>query len=158
MLSKLTVTGACLLLLVGSAQALEGELEWSQEEVAKVARQLDDAAAALIKAADIERGPQPGINLEARNYLLMEDMRALKRFTERLATRLEQGQDREQTAPLFDRIENLTARARTSFNRASLLQGSREQVQAAREIANQLRRYYGRPVLPPIAGGPIEQP
>jgi hypothetical protein len=158
MLSKTTVLGAGLLLLVGTAQALEGDADWNQEEVTKAARQLDGTVAGLIAGANLERGPSPGVTIEAKNYLLMEDMKALKRYTGRLAKRLEEGQDREQTAPLFDRIENLTARARASFNYSTLLQGAREQVEEARQVANQLRRYYGKPALPPITEGPIKQP
>jgi flagellin-specific chaperone FliS len=74
-----------------------------------------------------------------------------------LARRLAEGQDREQTAVLFDRVENVVQRAVVNQRSAQVLENAQDDIDKARDILNQLRVYYERPTVPPVAAEPTEE-
>jgi ATP-dependent Lon protease len=153
-LSTITVVVAGWLVLTGTVRALEDELAWSQEEVAKVAAQFEEAVTGLNSRAKMGRDVQATLTQDARDYLLQEDLKTLQRYAGTLARRLEAGQDREQTAPLFERVEAIVQRAAVKNRAASLLENAQDDIDKARDVLNQLRRYYGKPTVPPVATEP----
>jgi hypothetical protein len=151
------VAAAGLLVLAGPAPALETDLSWNQEEVAKVAAQFHEAVNGLVARARMGRDVQTTINQGARDFLLQEDLSTLQRVSAALARRLGEGQDREQTTVLFDRVENVVQRAVVQQRSAQVLENAQDEISKARDVLNQLRLYYGRPTVPPVAAEPAKE-
>ena len=79
---------------------------WVQERVTQLAEELDERTAELISAAKLlERTDD-----DAETYLLVEDLRRLKRATARLARDLGAGKERISTAPLMLRVIEIVRR------------------------------------------------
>jgi hypothetical protein len=156
-ISGITIAAAALLVLAGPAPALEQDLAWNQEEVAKVAEQFYEAVSGLVLRARMGRNVQTTLAQGNRDFLLQEDLSALQRVSAALARRLAQGHDREQTEVLFDRVENVVQRAVVNQRSAQVLENAQSDIDEARGILNQLRLYYGKPAVPPVAAPPSEE-
>lgn len=156
-ISGIMVAAAGLLVLAGPAPALETDLAWNQEEVAKVAAQFNEAVNGLVSRAKMGRNVQTTLAQGNRDFLLQEDLSTLQRVSAALARRLGEGQDREQTAVLFERVENVVQRAVVNQRSAQVLENAQADIDKARGILNQLRVYYGRPTVPPVAAEPAKE-
>jgi hypothetical protein len=58
---------------------------------------------------------------------------------------------------LFDRVENVVQRAVVNQRSAQVLENAQSDIDEARGILNQLRLYYGKPAVPPVASPPSEE-
>ena len=156
-ISGIMVAAAALLVLAGPAPALEMDLAWNQEEVAKVAEQFYEAVSGLVLRARTGRNVQTTLAQGNRDFLLQEDLGTLQRVSAALARRLAQGHDREQTRVLFNRVENVVQRAVVNQRSAQVLENAQADIDKAGGILNQLRLYYGKPTVPPVAAEPAKE-
>ena len=142
-------------MLAMSAEAYEA-VDWSQPKATELAGDLAEAADALWDRARLEKGGQERTPASAENYLLVEDLKMLKRTTRVLADRLQKAQGRAETAPLFQRILLLVNEAATVKRRSTLLTGAGAEIDRARHTLDQLSAYYGEST-PPVAAPPSEE-
>jgi hypothetical protein len=150
-LSALAIIG--ILTLAGTAPALDVET-WDQERVTDVATQFETVVDQLFRAARLETW-EP---MQRKNaiYLIVQDLRALRRHSTRLAAQLREGQGRDETLPLFERIERVVRDIRAKRGMAPILQGKEAEIDAARGKLEELSAFYGR-TLPPVAAPPTKE-
>ena len=156
-ISGIMVAAAALLVLAGPAPALEMDLAWNQEEVAKVAAEFNEAVNGLVLRARGGRNVQTTIAQGNRDFLLQQDLGTLQRVSAMLAQRLGEGQNRDHTQVLFNRVENVVQRAVVNQRSAQVLENAQADIDKARGVLNQLRLYYGRPTVPPVAAEPAKE-
>ncbi len=152
-LGGLAVASLAVLLLAGSARALESDLPWDQTKATSLAQQLHKAATSLLRAARIEDQNIDSLTtVSSQNYLLIQDLRAIRRHTGALARRLEAGQGAEETLPLFERIRMVVRRAAVNRRSSPLLYDAQGEIDQARANLDELARYYQKPTeQPPVA-------
>jgi hypothetical protein len=78
-------------------------------------------------------------------FLIVHDLRTLRRFAMRLANQLLAGQGRDETAPLFLRIGRVVRDIRARKGMAPILQGADDEIEATREKLETLAAFYGKP-------------
>ncbi len=137
-------------LAAGPASALDAQ-EWNQERVAELATQFSLSVEQLYASARVERW-EP---MQRQNsvFLIVDDLKTLRRFSGRLARQLTEGVGREQTQPLAGRIANLILEIRVKQRSAAILENSTEEIDTARGQIEAILAYYGRS-LPPVASPP----
>jgi hypothetical protein len=140
----LAISLVALISLVGIARAEETQLTWEQEKVAKVAAEFVAAVDQLHNEARVESYAEDSLQ-SADMWLVVEDLKSLKRYSGQLARRLEAGEGREDTLRLFERLQMLVRSTRQHKQSAPILEGEAAQAQIAkaRAILNQLNGYYG---------------
>ena len=145
-------TGLALLaalVLAGTAAAATGKQEWEQAKVA-------EASAGLLKAVDdLYRGSklEDHSNQSQTNqvYLVIEDLKSLRRFAQRLSRQIAAGQTEADTAGLFERAMRLIDRLRVSVPATPLFQSQLPAIRNARAELEKLAPYYGVTLPPPVA-------
>ncbi len=153
----LTATALTLALIgvlaAGPASALDAQ-EWNQERVAELATQFNLSVEQLYTSARVESFQV----MQRQNsvFLLIDDLKTLRRFSARLARQLTEGVGREQTQPLATRIANLILDIRVKQRSAAILQDSKEEVDTARGQIEAILAYYGKS-LPPVASPPTDE-
>ena len=129
---------ALVLFAVSSARA--AELEWNQQRVAALARDLIEPLEAL--RADLESRPPVPSKEQARAAVVNDVERLLSRARE-LAQRLESGAGRDETVALFREVEALQSQA----TKHSLVYPApfdmHVYIDRAQRTIIQLTRYYG---------------
>ena len=150
-LSALTIIG--ILTLAGTAPALDVE-GWDQERITEVAAQFELAVDKLYKSARLETW-EP---MQRKNviYLIVQDLKTLKRHSTRLAAQLRDGQGRDETILLFERIERVVRDIRAKRGMAPILQGKQSEIDATRGKLEELAAFYGK-TLPPVAAPPTKK-
>ena len=139
----LWLTFAALLCLAGPARAQEDVVPTPPKpDPAKVAAELAEAVGVLWTRARQEKPILEGTASEVENYLIIEDLRMLKRHTEMLSQRLARGEGPERTEPLFWRIQVLVAQARTLRAHTSILQGSEAEIAEANRLLDALTSHF----------------
>jgi hypothetical protein len=141
---NIAVSLVALVALVGIARAEEAELAWDQEKVAKVAAEFAAAADRLYNEARVESYAEDSLQ-SADIWLVVEDLKSIKRYGGQLARRLDSGEGREDTTRLFERLQMLVRDARVHKRQAPVLEGEAAQAEIAkaRKILAQLNAYYG---------------
>jgi hypothetical protein len=123
----------------------EVKSDWDQEGAAKTAAEFAAAVEKLYVQAKVDDQNTASTASGAESYLLVEDLKMLRRHSRRLQRELEKGSGREETLRLYQRLELLIRNARTAKQSAPILQGSEQEIEAARAVMNRLRAYYGAP-------------
>jgi hypothetical protein len=143
MLTALGVIG--LLATGGAALALDAE-EWDQKGAAQAATEFELAVNELYESARLARfEPMTRKNVI---FLIVQDLRTLKRFSSRLAKQLHEGEGQAETAPLFDRIGVIVRDIRAKKDMAPILESSQRELDIAREKLLELSAFYGKDPLP----------
>jgi hypothetical protein len=137
----LTIAAATFLLAPGSAVA---DLQaWDQEEVSALAADLAESIKAVRGAALNEptlRGRNNTTGRASQQYL--DSLKQLENATRKLATRLGDGEDREQTLNVARRIGTLLRDAQESGRRLMLTQSSFDEIDRAVAVIHRLSPFY----------------
>jgi hypothetical protein len=123
----------------------EAKSDWDQQGAAKVAAEVAAALDRLYVQAKVEDQNTATTAMSAESYLLVEDLKMLRRHSRRLQRELEKGSGRDETRRLYDRLELLIRNARASKESAPILENAQQQIEEARAVMNRLRAYYGEP-------------
>jgi hypothetical protein len=128
------------LLLPAVSWASAAELEWNQERVAALARDLIEPLEALW--ADLESRPAvPG--QEAARAALMDDVERLRARARELAQRLANGAGRAETVALFREFEALQSEAAKHAREYPAPFDMHVSIDRIQRFTLQLARYYG---------------
>jgi hypothetical protein len=152
-LRNVTAALAGAVLLAGAARALEADLPWDQAEATKAATQLSAAVDRLIEQGKLEERAAGFTPKALENYLLIEDLKQLKRHSKVLASQLEAGNGREETAGLFKRIQGLARDVAVGKRSSPILEGAQHEIDKTRELLDELTAYY-EARTPPVAAPP----
>jgi hypothetical protein len=140
-----------MIALASPATALDVE-EWDQKQIASLATQLESVVNKLYESARVDTWePMTRKNVI---YLIVQDLKTLKRLTERLARQLNEGEGREATSALFERIGRVVRDIRAKRGMAPILEDSEDEIDEARGQLNALAAFYGQQPLPPVATPP----
>lgn len=131
----------------GGAEDAKPEMksDWDQDGAAKVAAEVAAAVEKLYVQAKVEDQNTATTAASAESYLLVEDLKMLRRHSRRLQRELEKGSGREETRRLYERLELLIRDARASKQSAPILENAQQEIEDARAVMNRLRAYYGAP-------------
>ena len=147
-LSALFAVG--LLGLSTSAFALEDE--WDQQQVSETAERFENEVSALYEKARIENQQYQVPSVSTESYLLVDDMKTLRRHSRALVRNLENGAGRDATIRLFERMQIIIRDLRVIMPMTHLLSGAQHELDTARATLNELRAFYGiEPLPPPVA-------
>ena len=139
--------------LSGQALALEDSYGWNQEDAVAVSGRLAEAVDSLFNEARIEQY-EPKLALTAKTYMFVQDLKSLKRRTRALHRHLKNGQGRDDTIRLFERIEVTVRQARVRRATTPVLASSEPEIEAARVQLDDMRDlYYSKP-MPQVAAAP----
>lgn len=150
---------AAAVLMATQARAIEADLPWDQGTATEYSRQLATSVSWLYREAKIEQDEASLTAVTVDNYVFVEDLKSLRRYTERLARALESGKSQEETATLFARIQRLVRDVQDSKRFAHVLEGeaARAEVETARGYLNELTRFYEKSAPAPVASEPASQ-
>ena len=129
---------AFVLSAVPSASA--AELEWNQERITALARDLIEPLAAL--RADLESRP-PVSGKEEMRTAVMNDVERLELRARELAQRLASGAGRAETTALFREVETLQSQAMKHAHEYPAPFDMHVYIDRAQSTTMQLTRYYG---------------
>ena len=137
----LTISASTILLVPGTAVA---DLQaWDQEAVSALASDLAGAIKAVRGAARNEPTLRDRSNTTGRSAeQYLDNLRQLETATRRLATRLGNGEDREQTLNVARRIGTLLRNAQENGRRLMLTQPSFDEIDKAVAVIRQLSPFY----------------
>jgi hypothetical protein len=115
---------------------------WNQEKAAAAATEL---AASLDGLRDALRNePSPGIGSSERpRHELKDRLRLMENESKHLAAELKDGQGRDATYPVFQRINSIRRDAVEDAQRMYLQQPVRDKIESARGPLEKLAGYYG---------------
>lgn len=132
---------ALIALLVGCPAAAQ-PIEWDQETVSELARQLASSAGDLRQS--VRRSPTSlaGRGQRRVRHQALDDLRVAENAINRLAARLEAGEGREETYPTFRRIRTLRNDIAVHARRAHILEPTLSKLEMARGLLEQLAPYY----------------
>jgi hypothetical protein len=128
------------LLLSFASLASAAELEWNQERVAALARDLIEPLDAL--GADLESRP-PVSEQVAAHAAIVDDVGRLRLRAGELVERLGRGAGRAETVALFREIEALQGQAATHSRAYPAPFDMHVHIDRLQSITIQLARYYG---------------
>jgi hypothetical protein len=144
----LTITAAVLLFAPASAVA---DLQaWDQEKVSALAAELAEAIKAVRGAALNEPSLRGGGTSGRASQQYLDNLKQLERSTAKLATRLGEGDDREQSLNVARRVGTLLRDTQESGRRLMLTQSSFDEIDRAVAVIHQLSPFYTDrdPLLP----------
>ncbi len=148
----LAVLAAATLGLVatGAAAALA---EWSQDRVTQYANELAAATGALKDA--IDKQPE-SVNPAAQRafYAAQDDVRVMNNSAKHLATALKNGDGRDETAPVFRRIQSLRRDAEEDGRKALIPNQVMDKIAPVGAALIKLAPYYEERPEPGPAPGP----
>jgi hypothetical protein len=142
-LNVLAITG--LLAAAGAALALDA-VPWEQERVVEAATRFELSVNELYESARLAKF-EPMTRKNAI-FLIVQDLKTLKRYSTRLVGQLREGEGQAETAPLFDRIGMIVRDIRAKKDMAPILENSQAALDKARERLLQLAAFYGKQPLP----------
>ena len=135
-----------------STPALALEDAWNQELVTQSAEKFEKMVSALYDKARIENQEYQLSPVGIESYLLVDDMKTLRRHSRALLRNLKNGEGRDATVQLFERMQVIIRDLRTRLPSTPLLSGAQPEMDAARDTLNELRAFYGiEPLPPPVA-------
>jgi hypothetical protein len=150
-LSALFAVFAAVLLGL-STPALALEDAWNQELVTQAAEKFEKEVSALYDKARIENQEYQMSPVGIQSYLLVDDMKTLRRHSRALLRNLKNGASRDETVQLFERMQIIIRTLRTRLPSTPLLSGAQPEMDTARGTLNELRAFYGiEPLPPPVA-------
>ncbi len=138
------------LLVAGTPATQESVLPWDQKMVTGLAESFSKAVDELYHKANVEQQDPKGLASRADVYVIVEDLKQLKRYSSRFAGDLRKGKDRDATQPLFERMLDIVQRLGGVRQKTPILMDATQEVAAAREILFLLTRYYGTSPPPPV--------
>jgi len=145
---------AALVALAGPAQALEDE--WNQDVVTSLAKKFEGQVDELFQKARIEN-QEIAFGTRIQSHLLVDDMRTLRRHARALTRHLQAGASKEESLPLFQRMQVIIHQLHARAPRTQLLSSSQPELDKARGTLNELRAFYGvEPLPPPVAAQQAE--
>lgn len=115
---------------------------WNQEEVTTTAVSFSEQIDKLYTLARIENYDNTRTMREV-GFLVIEDMKVLRRMSRQLKSRLEKGEGKDETDQIMERIEIILNNLRVNMTRSPILEDRGPEIAKARETLNQLRAYYG---------------
>jgi len=137
-------------ILVGSAPAL-GQTQpapsktepggWNQGRVTAIAEKLAAEFAELQLQAS-QHPPDISFSQQRAQYELEEDIRLLKNTSQHLAAQLKAGKGRDETLPIFRRMETLRADAEENARKTVVTEHLLDQILEAGGVLLQLQPYY----------------
>jgi hypothetical protein len=128
------------LVLPAVVSASAAELEWNQERVTALARDLIEPLAAL--RADLKSRP-PGAGKEAARNAVLNDVERLESRARELSERLASGAGRTETVALFREVETLQSQAMKRALEYPAPFDMHVYVDRVQSTTIQLARYYG---------------
>ena len=143
MVTALGIIG--LLASGGAALALDVE-QWDQKRVTEAAAEFDLAVKDLLDSARLAQNE--AMTRKNTIFLIVQDLKALKRFSGRLVRQLQEGEGQAETAVLLDRIGVLSRDIRAKKDMVPILEDSQRQLDTAREKLLKLAAFYGEDPLP----------
>jgi hypothetical protein len=115
--------------------------QWDQQRVTQLATQL--AAAVKDLRVEVRKSPdQPPGQSRRAQYQAREDLRLLQYTTQQLASSLAKGEDRDATAPIFQRIQTLRRDAAENGRKGMIPEATLAKIEKARELLDQISPYY----------------
>ena len=150
--TKHLATGLALLaalVLAGTATAAPEKEAWEQPKVSAASAGFLKAVDDLLQSSKL----QDTMNQSQTNqvYLVIEDLKSLRRFAQRLNRQITAGASEAETAPLFQRTLRLIERLRVSVPATPLFESQLPAIRNARARLDNLARYYGVSLPPPVA-------
>jgi hypothetical protein len=114
---------------------------WNQGRVTAIAEEF---AAEMVKLQAAAKRVPPDISFSQQRaqYELQEDIRMLKNTSGHLASQLRAGKDREETRPVYNRLETLVKSAEENARKTLVPNPLMDQILAAGGVLLQLRPYY----------------
>ena len=134
------------------ATAQPKEVGWNQGRVTAIAEALADEMAKLDLAA-AKVPPDISFSQQRSQYTLQEDIRLLKNSSRHLATQLKAGKGREETRPIYDRMQQIRASAEENARRTLIPEQLMDQILAVGGQILQLQPYYREPASEPEQQG-----
>jgi len=134
------LTLLCSSLLAGSALA---ELaNWDQTRVTNMAKELVEKVEGVATA--LRQGPQSNIGSgqSASFYRLKQDVRRIRTEAKHLASQLEAGKSREETAPVFEDLMVMRNSAAEEARRMFMPDQTLAAITSAGDVLNRLRPYF----------------
>jgi hypothetical protein len=132
------------LVLPQLAAAQERDRGWNQGRVTAIAEALAEEMAKLdIAAAQVP--PDISFSQQRAQYTLQEDIRLLKNSSRHLAGQLKAGRTREETRPIFNRMQQIRASAEENARRTLIPESLMDQILAVGGQMLQLQPYYREP-------------
>lgn len=138
--------------LAERADAQRKEVSWNQGRVTAIAEALADEVAKLSLAAG-KVPPDISYSQQRAQYTLQEDVRLLKNSSRFLAKQLKAGKTRDETRPIFTRMEQIRASAEENARRTLIPEQLMDQILAVGGQLLQLQPYYREPEPQPDAKG-----
>jgi hypothetical protein len=128
--------------------------DWEQPKVQAASAGFLKAVNDLLQSSRLE----DSMNQSQTNqvYLVIEDLKSLRRFAQRLDRQIAAGDSEESTAPLFQRTLRLIDRLRVSVPATPLFESQLPKIRAARTELEALAPFYGV-TLPPQVAAPSER-
>ena len=117
--------------------------EWDQERVTALAAQLADAVQDVKTSF---RRKRSGTRKDMRTpafHQLTNDLRTIRRATRQLANELSRGGGRDETFPIYSRIQTARGRAANALRRLMVGGAMLEPIESARGILKQIEPFYG---------------
>jgi len=138
-------------LVAGLAVPARAELAaWDQDKVTALAKQLEDASKALYDT--FYKQPKVGAGQSRPYYRLQQDVRRLRLDARGLSRALAGGAGRDETLPAYEDLMQTVRRAQDNARRVFTTKDVHDRADAARELLNQISRYYDP------AAKPLEAP
>ena len=150
------VRGALVLGLTLGLGQLAGaqakEVGWNQGRATAIAEALADELAKLDLAA-AKVPPDISMSQQRAQYTLQEDIRLLKNSSRFLAKQLKAGKTREETRPIYDRMQQIRGSAEENARRTLIPESLMDQILAVGGQILQLQPYYREPDPEPAQEG-----
>ena len=139
-LARGVMVALSLCLVAGSAFA--EAVAWDQKGVTQIAVELAKELRGLHVA--VRRNPRvPATTLQRRaQYQAREDVRFLVNVSQRLASQLQAGEDKDATLPTFRRLQMFRRDAEQSARSLDIQKPILERVENARALVDQLAPFY----------------
>ena len=132
-----------VLFAIGQPRNASAELaRWDQERVAKIAADLYEAVKDLRDTARKQPPPTAGSLQTRSHYRLLDDLRLIRNETKHLANELKAGQSRDETFPVYRRVQGLRRTAAENARRLFIHEPVLAKIDAARDVLRRLRPYY----------------
>jgi hypothetical protein len=139
--------------LIGGASVATAEQHeaaaWDQAKATELAGQLADAVKSVRDAQRNAPTPNVASGMSRAHARFSDGLRLIGNEAKHLAKQLQEGNDREATSPVYERLTSLIDGAREDARRMMLVDPVTQKIDAAREGMNQLRALYGEA---PVSG------
>jgi hypothetical protein len=126
------------------------QANWDQAKVMHLAKDFEKAVAALLLKARIEKREVSETDSDAE-YLIVQDLRLLRRHSQRYARALSARKGRLETTPVFLRLMEIVRSARSQVQGTDILADAQAEIDAARKILGEIAGYYGESLPPPVS-------